>query len=424
MDNVPLHYQKFEKVFGKEMQSELPEHGPQDIAINLLPDAQLPAAKLYPMSQDEHQLLREYIDEMLAHGKIQPGSGALGCPVSFVKEKTGKMQLVVDYRGLNAITNKDSYPIPLMTTLMEQIQDSTWYTKLDLKNSFNLIQVKEGDEWKTVFKTRYGMYEYKFMPFELANASSVVQRYVNNILKEHIDKGVVVYIDDILIYATSEQELIQLTTQVLTKLEENSLCVNAKKCVFHQHEVEFIGFTIGHNSIKMSANKVKDIIEWKEPRSVHEVQQFLGFANLYRRFIKGYSRVARPLSNLTKKGQPWNWTNECQRAFDELKQRFISAPILVNYHPQHQKIIETDASDLAKGAVLNQLGKWHPVAFYSKKFSDAELNYDIHDKEMVVIVDCFKEWRHYLIGQWVVVYMDHRNLEYFNSTKILNRRQA
>ena len=377
MENVPLHCKRFEKVFGKEMQSELPEHGSQDIAINLLPDAQLPAANLYPMSQDELQLLREYIDEMLANSKIQPGSGALVCPVFFVKEKTGKMRLVVDYQGLNAITIKDSYPIPLMTTLMEQIQDSTWFTKLDLKNGFNLIRVQEGNEWKTAFKTRYGMYEYKVVPFGLVNAPSVFQRYVNNVLKEHIYKGVVVYIDDILIYATSEQELIQLTTPVLSKLENDSLCVNAKKCVFHQHEVEFVGFTIGHNSIKMPANKVKDIIEWKEPRSVHEVQQFLGFANFYRRVIKGYNGVGRPLSNLNKKGQPWNWTNECQRAFDELKQRFICTPIVVNYHPQRQKIIETDASDLSKGAVLNELepdGKWHPVAFYSKKFSDAELN--------------------------------------------------
>ena len=146
MENVPLHNKRFEKVFGKEMQSELPKYNPQDIAINLLLDAKLPAAKLYPMSQDELQLLREYIDEMLANGKIQPGSGALGYPVFFVKEKTGKIRLVVDYQELNAITIKDSYPIPLITILIKQIQNSTWFTKLDLKNGFNLIRVKEGDE--------------------------------------------------------------------------------------------------------------------------------------------------------------------------------------------------------------------------------------------------------------------------------------
>ena len=173
---------------------------------------QLPAAKLYPMSQDELQLLRKYINEMLANCKIQPGSGALSCPGFLVKEKTGKMRLVVYYRGLNTITIKNSYLIPFMTTLMEPIQDITWFTKLDLKNGFNLILVKEGDKWKPAFKTRYGMYEYKVIAFGLANAPSVFQKYVNNVLKEHLYKGVVVYIDDILIYATSEQELIHLNT--------------------------------------------------------------------------------------------------------------------------------------------------------------------------------------------------------------------
>ena len=287
MENVPIHYTEFSQVFGKEMQSELPEHGPQDIAINLLPNSELPAAKLYLMSHDELQVLKEYVEEMLKTSKIREGSGATGSPVFFVTEKTGKLRLVVDYRGLNAITIKDVYPIPLMTTLMEQIQESNWFNKLDLKNGFNLIRVKEGDEWKMPFKTRYGIFEYKVMPFCLVNAPSVFQRYVNNVLREHIDKGIVVYIDDILIYAETEEKLIQLTKSVLKKLEDNRLCVNAKKCLFHQSKVEFVWFTIGQQGIKMSQNKVKDIVDWKEPQSVHEVQQFLGFANSYRRFIKG-----------------------------------------------------------------------------------------------------------------------------------------
>ena len=179
----------------------------------------------------------------------------------------------------------------------------------------------------------------------------------------------------------------------------------------------------------MSQNKVKDIVEWKEPQSVHEVQQFLGFANFYRRFIRGYSAVARPLSNLTKKDQLWNWNQECQTAFDELKSGYVSAPILVNNHLERQKIVETDALNLAKCAVLSQLvpdAKYQPITFYSKKFADAELNYDIHDKEMVVIVDCFQEWRHFFQGSphRVVVYTDYKNLEYVNSTKFLNPLQA
>ena len=188
---LPAFYHEFGKVFGKEMQSTLPEHGPQDCSIELLPNTEPPSGKLYPMSQDELQLLREYIEEMVANGKIRPGKGHAGSPVFFVKEKTGKMRLVVDYRGLNAITIKDKYPIPLMTTLMEQVQESTWFTKLDLKNGFNLIRVKAGDEWRTAFKTRYGLYEYTVMPFGLTNAPSGFQRYVNEVLKEYIDRGVV-----------------------------------------------------------------------------------------------------------------------------------------------------------------------------------------------------------------------------------------
>ena len=180
-----------------------------------------------------------------------------------------------------------------------------------------------------------------------------------------------------------------------------------------------MGYTIGQNGVKMSENKFKHILEWEAPRSVQEVQQFLGFANFYPRFIRRYSSICRPLTQLTKKGQVWNWTNECQEAFNKLKVSFTEAPILKHCHPKKPLMIETDASDLAKGAVLSQYEdsdkKLHPVAFYSKKFSPAELNYDIHDKEIVVIVDCFKEWRHMLCGSpnRVVVYTNHRNLEYF-----------
>ena len=208
---------------------------------------------------------------------------------------------------------------------------------------------------------------------------------------------------------------------------DHSLCVNAKKCVFHACEVEFVGYTIGQSGVKMAGNKVKHILEWEAPRSVHEIQQFLGFANFYQRFIRGYSSICRPLTQLTKKGQVWNWTNECPEHFNKLKVSSTEAPILTHYHPKKPLMIETDVSDLANGALLSQYEdsdkKWHPVAFYSKQFSPAKLNYDIHNKEMVVIVNCFKEWRHMLCDSLnrVVVYTDHRNLEYFQTTTMLNQ---
>ena len=267
------------------------------------------------------------------------------------------------------------------------------------------------------------------MPFGLTNAPTVFQRYVNEVPKEYIDRGVVPDIDDILIYSKTEEELVDLTKKVLKKWLDNSLGVNAKKCVFHAREVEFVGYTIVQNGVRMSENKVKHILKWEAPRSVHKVQQYLGCANSYGCFVGGYSSICHPLTQLTTKGQVWNWTNECQEAFNKLQVSFTEAPILTYYYPMKLLMIETDVSDLAKGAELPQDEdsdkKWHPVAFYSKKFNPAELNYDIHDKEMVVIVDCFKEWRHMLCASpnRVVVYTDNRNLEYFQTTKILNRRQ-
>ena len=224
--------------------------------------------------------------------------------------------------------------------------------------------------------------------------------------------------------------MVSLTKKVLKKLLDNSPCVHAKKCIFHASEVEFVGYTIGQNRVKMFKNKVNHILECEAPRSVYEDQQFLGFANFYQRFITGYSSICRSLTQLTKKRQVWNWTKVCQEAFNKLKVSFTEAPILTHYHYKKPLMIETDALDLAKGAVLSQYvdsdKKWHPVAFYNKEFSPAELNYDIHDNKMVVIVDWSKEWRHMLCGSpnRVVVYTDHRNVEYFQTTKILNRRQA
>ena len=428
-DRLPPQYRQFAQLFSREAQQQLSEHGSEDMTIDLEPGKVPPAGHLYPLSKDELDLLKEYLDDMVRTGKIRPSKGSAGAPIFFAKHSSGKLRIVVDYRGLNAVTQKDKYPLPLMSQLMEQVSSAKYFTKLDLKNGFNLIRIAAGDEWKTAFRTRYGSYEYMVMPFGLTNAPAVFQRFINGILSDKVDRGVVVYIDDILIYIKAEEEHTALVTWVLQKLMDAGLCVNIDKCVFHVAEVEFVGYKIGRQGIEMSRDKVEHILDWARPRNVKEVQSFLGFANFYRRFIQGFSKICRPLTDLTKKGVLWEWTAPCQNAFETLKKAFTEAPILAHFWPDRAKMIETDASDLAKGGILSQHEpdkKWHPVAFYSKKFLPAEVNYDVHDKEMVVIVDCFKEWRHFLIGcpHKIMVYTDHKNLEYFNSTKVLNRRQA
>jgi len=200
-ERLPTQYRDFVRIFGKEAQAALPAHGEQDMTIDLEPGKQPPSGKLYPLSPDELELLEEYRDEMLKNVKIRPGKSSARAPIFFVKQANGKLQIVVDYRGLNAITIKGKFPLPLITTLMEQVGTSQIFSKLDLKLSFNVLSIVEGEEWKTAFKTLNGLYKYTVMPFGLTNAPSVCQRHLNNILAEKIYRGVVVYIDDILIYS-------------------------------------------------------------------------------------------------------------------------------------------------------------------------------------------------------------------------------
>jgi len=267
------------------------------------------------------------------------------------------------------------------------------------------------------------------MPFSLTNTPSTFQDMMNHTLSDLLDIGVLAYMDDILIYAKNEEEYDRLVKEVLERLQAQGLAVSPEKCVWKTQEVEFLGYVIGRNGIAMSHEKVEAVLSWTEPKSLNKTQSFLGFTNFYRRFIKDYSRVARPLTELTKKTEKWSWNPEVGKAFNELKKRFTTAPILAHCDAQLPVIIETDTSDFALGAVRSQKdeeNRLHPVAFHSRKFQPAEINYEIHDKELLVIVDAFKHWRCYCEGatHQVQVYSDHLNLEYFTTTKVLNRCQA
>jgi len=302
---------------------------------------------------------------------------------------------------------------------------------MDLKNGFHLIRIKEGDEWKTAFRTRYGLFEFQVMPFGLTNAPSTFQDMMNHVLSDMLDVGVLAYMDDILVYADTEEGHDRTVKEVLKRLQNNGLAISPEKCVWKTTEVEFLGYVIRRDGIRMSDDKVQAVLHWKTPESLTEVQSFLGFANFYRRFILNYSWVARPLTELTKKeqGKEWAWNQEAEAAFRELKNRFTTAPVLAHFDPREPVIIETDASDFALGAVLSQRnkeGRLHPVALHSRKFQPAEINYEIHDKELLAIVDAFKHWRRYCEGatHQVQVFSDHHNLEYFTTTKVLNRQQA
>jgi len=328
-----------------------------DHASDLKDGATPPWGPIYPMSAYQLEELNKYLHEMLAEGKIVHSKSPAGAPILFVPKPGGRLRLCIDYHQLNKLTILNKYPLPLMTELRERVASPTIFTKPDLKDGYHLIRIQKGDEWKTAFRTRYGHYEYKVMPFGLVNAPATFQSMMNTILREFLHHGVVLYLDDILIYSKTMEEHEALVKQVLARLARQDLAVSLKKPVFHVDRVEFLRYIVGKTGVTMSEKEVESILNWKGPRSVKDVQIFLGFANLYRRFLENFSKVCKPITDplKTKAGKYlWFWGEEEDTPFEELKRRFTSAPILAHFYPDRNTVIETDASDFALGCLLSQ----------------------------------------------------------------------
>ena len=427
---VPPEYHQFLDVFSKVMASQLPLHRDCDHHIELVGPIP-PVGPIYPSTQEETSTLQSYIADNVEKGFIRPSNSITGSPVLFVKKKDGSLRLCVDYRKLNAVTKKNAYPIPPMAQLLTVFQGANIFSKLDLRGAYNLLRIKEGDEYLTAFRTKWGSYEYLVMPFGLTNAPASFQNLVNDIFSDLLEIFVVVYLDDILVYSKSLEEHIGHVTQVLHRLRNNNLYAKASKCVFHTNTVDYLGYVVSPEGLSMDQSKVARILDWPEPSSIKTLQSFLGFANFYRKFIHNYSKKTVNLTSLLKKDHrsKFTFTDEARNEFNFLKSSFTSAPILKHFDCTLFTIVKTDASDYALGAVLSQLHSSsikHPIAFDSRKLLPAECNYEIHDKELLGIVWALKRWRPYLLSldQPFEVFTDHNSLKYFMSSKVLTRRQA
>jgi RNase H-like domain found in reverse transcriptase/Reverse transcriptase (RNA-dependent DNA polymerase)/Integrase zinc binding domain len=381
------------------------------------------------MSVEELQVLRKFLRDNLDKGFIRASTSPAASPVLFAKKPGGGLRFCVDYRALNAITIKNRYPLPLLQETLSKLSTAKFYTKLDVIHAFNRIRMKEGQEWMTAFNTRYGLFETLVMPFGLSNAPATFQARINEVLRPFLDIFCTAYIDDILVFSDNLKDHRKHVRSVLKALQEAGLQLDIRKCKFETTEVTYLGMIVSTSGIKMDPSKVQCILDWQAPTTVKDVQGFLGFSNFYRRFIKGFSRIVRPLVHLTKKDIKWGWNIACQKAFDTLKNAFTSAPTLRHFDPSRQIFVETDASDWVSSGILSQKdnkGELHPVAFMSRKFDPAECNYEIYDKELLAIVRSFESWRAELQGVDlpIIVLTDHRNLEYFMTTKQLTRRQV
>ncbi|EUC55562.1 Transposon Tf2-1 polyprotein [Rhizoctonia solani AG-3 Rhs1AP] len=372
--------------------------------------------------------MRRILKEQLDKGLIRPSKSKYSSPVHFVNKKNGKRRMVVDYRQLNANTVKNAYPLPLIQTLVEKLRGAKVFSTLDLKSGYNLVRIKEGDEWKTAFKTKYGLFEYRVMPFGLCNAPAAFQHFMNDIFRDILDVYVVIYLDDILIFSKNQEDHVKHVQEVLKRLRDNSCYCNLEKCFFFKSEVEYLGVIANGEGVRANPEKITKAVDWATPQSVKGVQEFLGFVNFYRRFIKDFNKIAFPLYKLLNKDVPWTWESQQEEAFRALKQALIDSPILIQPDPSKEFFLECDASDYATGAILNQKGsddKLHPVAYLSKTLAPAERNYDIYDKELLAVIRALKEWRHLLEGTEipVTILTDHKNLEYWGTKRDLSRRQ-
>uniref|UniRef100_A0A3P9MQ90 Gypsy retrotransposon integrase-like protein 1 n=1 Tax=Oryzias latipes TaxID=8090 RepID=A0A3P9MQ90_ORYLA len=430
LTKVPSCYHELKAVFSKCKANALPPHRPYDCAIKLLQGATLPKGHLFNLSGPEKAAMESYIHEALSSGHIRPSSSPVGAGFFFVVKKDKTLRPCIDYRELNSITVKDKYSLPLISSVFDSVQGAQIFSKFDLRNAYHLVRIKEGDEWKTAFNTPLGHYEYLVMPFGLTNAPAVFQRLVNDVLRDFINRFVFVYLDDILIFSRDPVQHENHVRQVLTRLLENQLFVKAEKCQFHASSVQFLGYILEAGRIRPDPAKIKAVSQWEPPVTRKKLQQFLGFANFYRRFIRNYSSIASPLTQLTSISKPFQWNPDAQVAFDTLKSLFISAPILTQPDSTRQFIVEVDASDTGVGAVLSQkettTNKLKPCAFFSRKLNPAERNYDVGNRELLAIKLALEEWRHWLEGadQPFIVWTDHKNLAYLRSAKRLNSRQA
>lgn len=430
MSSVPEVYHDLAPVFSKERALSLPPHRPYDCAIELLPGAPLPSSKLYTLSRPEQQTMEKYIQESLAAGIIRPSSSPVGAGFFFVGKKDGTLRPCIDFRGLNNITVKNKYPLPLIDSAFVPLQGATIFTTLDLRNAYHLVRIRKGDEWKTAFNTPLGHFEYLVMPFGLSNAPAVFQTLVNDVLRDMLGRFVFVYLDDILIYSRSLQEHQEHVRTVLQRLLENRLFVKTEKCQFHATSTSFLGFIVSQGELRMDPAKVSAVANWPTPTNRKQLQRFNGFANFYRRFVKNYSSIAAPLTALTSLSVPFRWTPEAEAAFSELKHQFISSPVLIHPDPSLQFTVEVDASDTGVGAILSQRSpkdnKLHPCAFFSHKLDPPERNYDVGNRELLAVVMALEEWRHWLEGAEhpFIVWTDHKNLAYIQTAKRLNSRQA
>jgi hypothetical protein len=362
------------------------------------------------------------LEELLKKGYICPSVSPWGAPIPFVKKKDGTLRLCIDFQQLNKYTINNKYPLPRIDDLFDRLRGENIYSKIDLRVGYHQVRINEEDIHKTTFRTMYGHYEFVVVPFGMTNAPVVFMSLMNDIFKNYLDKFVIVFLDDILIYSKSKEEHGHHLRLVLQVLRKHQLYAKLSKCYFYQNQIHYLGHIILEKGIVVYPKKIEAIRGWPTPSNVSGVRSFMGLVGYYRRFIVEFSNISYPITSLQKKGTKFEWTLKCENNFNMLKELITSALVLNIADPNEIFVVCIDTCREGLVGVFTQNG--HVIGYESRNLKEHERNYAMHDMELFSIFHALRMWRHYLMGKKFELRIDHIGLKYLFEQPTLNSRQT
>jgi len=364
------------------------------------------------------QAIDRQLEDMLQQRVIEPASSPWASNIVLAKKKDGTLRCCIDFRQINEITRKDAYPLPRTDQCFDALAGSAWFSTFDLRSGFHQVCLAPEDADKTAFITRRGMFRFRTMPFGLCNAVATFQRLMDLVLRGLNLDICLVYLDDIILFSVTQEQHIERLEMILRRLKEANLKLKPSKCTLMQREVTFLGHVISHQGIATDPEKIKLIEEWPVPTNLKQLRGFLGLTGYYRRFVNGYSVITTPLNYLLKKDQPYQWTHECQEAFEQLKRALSTPPILALPNDEGTFVLDTDAAESSIGAVLSQIQDGHErvIAYAGRTLNKNEINYCVTRKELLAVVHFTRHFRQYLLGRQFVTRTDHAALSWLRKT--------